>query len=227
MAGWEPRHRDAESGARQPGSGRFPDAGWETDYDFLRNIKKEGEHGQAFAYKTPNAELLGWIVQRAGGKPLAQMLSEAIWQKIGAEENAAIAVDAVGTAVAGGGMLVTLRDLARIGEMFRLNGKFNGHQIIPPQVIDDILQGGDKRLFAKAGYDTLPGWSYRNMWWVSNNDHGAYMMRGIHGQALWIDPKAQVVIARLASNPIAANTANDPISLPAYRAIAQELMKSE
>ena len=198
-----------------------------TLYDFLKNIKKEGEHGQAFAYKTPNAELLGWIVQRAGGKPLAQLLSETIWQKIGAEENAAIAVDAVGTAIAGGGMLVTLRDLARVGEMFRLNGKFNGQQIVPPKVVEDILQGGDKALFAKAGYDTLPGWSYRNMWWVSNNDHGSYMMRGIHGQALWIDPKAQVVIARLASNPIAANTANDPISLPAYMAIARELMKSE
>ena len=94
-------------------------------------------------------------------------------------------------------------------------------------MVDDILQGGDKVLFAKAGYDTLPDWSYRNMWWVSNNDHGAYMMRGIHGQALWIDPKAQVVIARLASNPTAANTANDPISLPAYMAIAKELMKSD
>ena len=198
-----------------------------TLYDFLKTIKKEGEHGQAFAYKTPNAELLGWIVQRASGQPLAQLLSETIWQKIGAEENAAIAVDSVGTAMAGGGMLVTLRDLARVGEMFRLKGKFNGQQIVPPQVVEDILQGGDKALFAKAGYDTLPDWSYRNMWWVSNNDHGSYMMRGIHGQALWIDPKAQVVIARLASNPIAANTANDPISLPAYMAIAKELMKSD
>jgi CubicO group peptidase (beta-lactamase class C family) len=198
-----------------------------TLYDFLKNTKKEGEHGQAFAYKTPNAELLGWIVQRASGKSLAQLLSEAIWQKIGADENASIGVDAVGTAIAGGGMMVTLRDLARVGEMFRLNGKFNGQQIIPPKVIDDIRQGGDKALFAKAEYNTLPGWSYRNMWWISHNDHGVYMMRGIHGQALWIDPKAQVVIARFASNPIAANTANDPISLPAYMAIAAELMKSE
>ena len=197
-----------------------------TLYDFLKNIKKEGEHGQAFAYKTPNAELLGWIVQRASGRPLAQLLSETIWQKIGAEENAAIAVDSVGTAMAGGGMLVTLRDLARVGEMFRLKGKFNGQQIIPPNG-RRYFQGGDKALFAKAGYDTLPGWSYRNLWWVSNNDHGSYMMRGIHGQALWIDPQAQVVIARLASNPIAANTANDPISLPAYMAIAKELMKSD
>jgi CubicO group peptidase (beta-lactamase class C family) len=198
-----------------------------TLYDFMKTIKKEGEHGQAFAYKTPNAELLGWIIQRASGKPLAQQLSETIWQKIGAEEHASIAVDSVGTALAGGGMLVTLRDFAKVGEMFRLNGKFNGQQIIPPEVIKDIRQGGDKGLFAKAGYETLPGWSYRNMWWISHNDHGVYTMRGIHGQALWIDPKAQVVIARLASNPIAANAAIDPTSLPAYLAIAKKLMNSE
>jgi CubicO group peptidase (beta-lactamase class C family) len=196
-----------------------------TLYGFLLPLKKEGEHGQAFAYKTPNAELLGWIEQRASGKPMAQLLSESIWQKIGAEEDAHFAVDSVGTASAGGGMASTLRDFARIGEMFRLDGKFNGQQIVPKTVIDDIRKGSDKGHFAKAGYTTLPGWSYRNMVWISHNEHGAYSLRGIHGQALWIDPKAEMVIARFASNPVAANTANDLISLPAYMALAKHLMK--
>ena len=196
-----------------------------TLYGFLLPLKKEGEHGQAFAYKTPNAELLGWIVQRASGKSVAQLISENIWQKIGAEEDAHFAVDGVGTASAGGGMASSLRDFARVGEMFRLEGKFNGQQIVPKAVIDDIRRGGDKEHFAKAGYATLPGWSYRNMVWVSHNEHGAYSLRGIHGQALWIDPKAEMVIARFASNPVAANTANDPISLPAYMALAKHLMK--
>ena len=196
-----------------------------TLYGFLLPLKKEGEHGQAFAYKTPNAELLGWIVQRASGKSMAQLISENIWQKIGAEEDAHFAVDSVGTASAGGGMASTLRDFARVGEMFRLEGRFNGQQIVPKAVIDDTRRGGDKEHFAKAGYATLPGWSYRNMVWVSHNEHGAYSLRGIHGQALWIDPKAEMVIARFASNPVAANTANDPISLPAYMALAKHLMK--
>ncbi len=196
-----------------------------TLYGFLLPLKKEGEHGQAFAYKTPNAELLGWIVQRVGGKPMAQLISETIWQKIGAEEDALFAVDGVGTATAGGGMAATLRDFARVGEMLRLDGKFNDQQIVPKAVIDDIRRGGDKAHFAKASYATLPGWSYRNMVWVSHNEHGAYTLRGIHGQALWIDPAAEMVIARFASNPVAANPANDPISLPAYMALAKHLMK--
>jgi hypothetical protein len=193
-------------------------------YDFLLPLKKEGEHGQAFAYKTPNAEVLGWVLQRASGRSTAKLLSEKLWQKLGAEEDAYFATDSLGTATAGGGLAMTLRDLGRVGEVFRQGGRANGQQIVPAEVVADIRQGGDKAHFAKAGYATLPGWSYRDMWWVSHNEHGAFAMRGIHGQALWIDPKAEMVIARFASNPVAANGANDPISLPAYAAIAQHLM---
>jgi CubicO group peptidase (beta-lactamase class C family) len=64
------------------------------------------------------------------------------------------------------------------------------------------------------------------MWWVTHNEHGAFMARGVHGQALYIDPKAQVVIARFASHPTAGNAANDPTSLPAYHALAKHLMRS-
>ena len=107
----------------------------------------------------------------------------------------------------------------------RNNGYFNGQQIIPKQTIDDIKKGGDKNAFAKAGYTTLSGWSYRNMWWVSHNPDEAFAARGVYGQTIYIDPKAEMVIVRLASNPIASNTSNDPISLPAYQAIADYLMK--
>jgi hypothetical protein len=144
---------------------------------------------------------------------------------MGAEYDAYFWVDSVGTESGGGGLNTALRDLARVGEMMRLNGRYNGQQIIPAAVVEDIRRGGNKAHFAKAGYATLPGWSYRNMWWVSHNEHGAFMARGIHGQNIYIDPKAEMVIARYASFPIAANAANDPFTLPAYMAIAKYLMK--
>lgn len=62
------------------------------------------------------------------------------------------------------------------------------------------------------------------MWWVTHNAHGAFMARGVHGQALYIDPVAEMVIARFASHPAAGNAAIDPTSLPAYEAIARHLM---
>jgi CubicO group peptidase (beta-lactamase class C family) len=63
------------------------------------------------------------------------------------------------------------------------------------------------------------------MWWISHNSHGAYMARGIHGQAIYVDPMAQMVIARYASHHIAGNLGIDPHSLPAYHAMALHLMK--
>jgi CubicO group peptidase (beta-lactamase class C family) len=143
---------------------------------------------------------------------------------MGAEEDAHYHVDRIGTESGGGGLSTSLRDLARFGETIRNHGRFNGRQIVPSSVVEDIARGGDPEKFKPAGYTTLPGASYRNQWWVTHNAHGAYMARGVHGQGIYIDPKAEMVIARYASHPVAGNAANDPVTLPAYMALARALM---
>jgi hypothetical protein len=65
------------------------------------------------------------------------------------------------------------------------------------------------------------------VWWVSHDDHGAFAARGVHGQTVWVDPAANMVIVRFASNPMAGNAASDPTLLPAYRAVADYLMAQE
>ena len=68
-------------------------------------------------------------------------------------------------------------------------------------------------------------------WWfptVRSVDHAQFARRlharGVHGQGIYIDPKAEMVIARYASHPAAGNAANDPVTLPAYMALAKDLM---
>jgi hypothetical protein len=167
------------------------------------------------------------MIQRLTATPLAQLLSQRIWQRLGAQEDGYFAVDRIGTAMAGGGLNVTLRDLARFGEMMRCDGKFNGLQIVPEAVVGDIRRGADREHFAKAGYKTVAGWSYRNQWWITHNEFGAYSARGIHGQAIWIAPKAELVIARFASHPTAGNADGplDHVSLPAYQALTKHLLR--
>jgi len=196
-----------------------------TYYQFLATVQPEGRHGEAFHYRTANTDALGWVLARASGRNVAQLLSDRIWSRLGAEQDAYMSVDSIGTPFAGGGLNAGLRDLARFGEMVRNNGRYNGHQILPPEVVEDIRRGASREKFAKAGYRLLPGWSYRNMWWVTHNTHGAFMARGVHGQALYIDPAAEMVIARFASHPVAGNAANDPTSLPAYEAVARHLIE--
>lgn len=196
-------------------------------YEYLETVKKEGKHGEVFGYKTVNADALGWIISRATNKSVTELLSEKIWSKIGMEQDAYYQVDGKGIAFAGGGFNAGLRDLARFGELIRNKGMYNGKQIFPAQAVKDIEKGGDKTAFAKSDHPDLKGWSYRNMWWMTENNDGAYAARGVHGQTIYIDPAAEMVIVRLASHPIAANAANDATSLPAYQAVADYLKKKK
>ena len=192
-------------------------------YQYLPTIRKASPHGERFSYKTVNTDTLGWILRRVTGGSISDLFRDRLWSVLGVEQDGYFIVDPTGTEFAGGGFNLTLRDLARFGEMMRHGGRWNGHQVVPAAVVDDIRRGGNRDHFALAGYHLLPGWSYRNMWWVSHNEHGAYMARGIHGQGVYVDPAAEMVIARFASHPLAANANLDPTSLPAYHAVARYL----
>lgn len=192
-------------------------------YEYLQTLRKEGRHAEAFAYKTVNTEVLCWVMKRVTGVGLADMMSQRFWSPLGCEQDGYIGVDSLGVPMGGGGLSATLRDVARFGEMMRCEGAWHGIQRVPQAVVADIRRGSDPGKFAKAGYGLLPGYSYRNMWWVTHNELGAFEARGIHGQRLYIAPKAEMVIARFGSHPIAGSAANDPITLPAFLALGNML----
>ena len=194
-------------------------------FEYLQTVKQKGSHGDAFGYKTINSDALGWIISRVTGKSFTDIFSERIWSKMGAEQDSYMTVDSKGVPFAGGGLSAGLRDLGRIGQIMLNNGKINGKQLFPEKVVENIQTGGDKKAFAKAGYKSLKGGSYRSMWWVFHNKHGAYAARGVHGQTIYIDPTAQMVIVRFASFPTAKNSKIDPTSLPAYQSVAEYLLK--
>ncbi len=194
-------------------------------FEYLQIVKQGGVHGEAFGYRTVNSDALGWILSRVTGKDLAQLLSERLWSKMGAEQDAYITVDAKGTSFAGGGLSAGMRDMGRIGLLMLNGGMINGKRLFPKEVTEKIRAGGDKKAFAKAGYKALEGGSYRSMWWIFHNKHGAFAARGVHGQTIYVDPAAEMVIVRFSSFPAAKNAQIDPTSLPAYQAVANYLMK--
>jgi CubicO group peptidase (beta-lactamase class C family) len=193
-------------------------------FEYLETVQPEGEHGDAFHYKTINTDALGWIVSRVTGKEVTELLSERIWRRIGAEQDAYMTVDAKGTPFAGGGLSAGLRDLGRIGLLMLNEGEINGNRMFSSEVVANIRAGGSKRAFAKAGYKTLQGGSYRSMWWLFHNKHGAFAARGVHGQTIYVDPKAEMVLVRLSSHPTAKNATIDPTSLPAFQVVAEYLL---
>lgn len=191
--------------------------------EFLQTVKQKGTHGEKFGYKTINTDALAWVITKVCDKPLADLISERFWKPMGAHIEAYYQLDATGTEFAGGGFNAALRDLAAFGEMIRNDGYFNGKQIIPQGLMKDIIENSNANKFDKESYPLLKGWAYRNMWWVTKNNDKAFCARGVHGQVIYIDPVAEMVIVRLSSHAEASNAVNDPFSLPAYQAVADYL----
>ena len=114
-------------------------------------------------------------------------------------------------------------DIAQILSVQALNeGTIDGKRVFPAEVVAKIRDGGDPDKF--GGFPTIPNGSYTSQWWVFHNENGAYAARGVHGQTIYVDPTAEMVLVRLASFPDAKNGLIDPTSLPAYQAVADYLM---
>lgn len=195
----------------KPADYKGPDGYWE----YLAQVQPEGNHGEAFHYKTINSDMLGWILSRTTGKAVTDLASERLWRPMGAEQDAYQTVDGKGVPFAGGGISLGLRDAARLGLLMLNKGRINGEQVFPAQVVEKIAKGGDRTRF--SGYPTLPGGSYTSQWWVFHNAHGAFAARGVHGQTIYVDPAADMVLVRFASHPTASNTRSTPHRCQPFR----------
>lgn len=188
-------------------------------HPFLTTLPRGGgAHGERFHYVSPNSDLLGWIIERAAGRRYAELLSDLIWKPMGAEHDAYVTIDKAGAARSAGGICCTLRDLARFGELLRRGGR----GIVPRAWIDDILSNGDRAAWTRGDMAALlPEGRYRSNWYLTGNAHGAWCAIGIHGQWLYIDPAAQLVIAKMSSQALPVDDPLDHRLLGFFAAIGE------
>ena len=187
-------------------SGTFPPppgyGGPRNLYDLLAGIQASGKHGEGFTYKTPNPEVIAWVIARVTGKRPSEFVSERLWAKLGTEQDAYVSVDPAGAEMMGGGMSATARDLARFGEMLRLGGRYNGQQIVSAAVADEMFKGGDRRKFAKDPLrHDMVGYSYHDFWWVPPTP-GVTEALGAFGQHIHINRGARTVIVKFSAAAI-------------------------
>jgi len=177
---------------------------------FLYSIgKADYPHGEKFAYKSPNSDLLGLLIERVAGLPYADLLSQLIWQPMGAETDGYVTVDRAMLARGAGGVCVTIDDLARFGQLVLNHGALGTRSIIPERWIVDTISAGDRHAWLKGDFTgLLPDGRYRNKWYQSGDPSQSYLALGIHGQWLLINPSTSVVIAKLSSQ---AEPLNDDV----------------
>lgn len=209
-AGWRPAREGAPDNLR----------------DYIPSMRKAGgEHGVAFHYVSTNTDLLGWILERVSGTDFATLLSREIWQSMGAEFDAYVTVDRLGAPQTDGGLCVATRDLARFGLLHLQHGVMQGRRIVPEEWIRDFRENGDPEAWDRGSFaEFLPGFHYRSKWYTDRRDpHRPCLGLGIHGQFLFVDPVAGVVIAKHSSHPRPADEAYFDDTVRAFEAIAHAL----
>jgi CubicO group peptidase (beta-lactamase class C family) len=138
-----------------------------TMYDYLLTLRQKSPHGGPFQYRSCETDVLGWICEAASGIRIPELMSQLLWGKLGADTDATIGVDSVGTGMFDGGINACLRDLARFGSLF-LNGgvSLTGDRVVSLSWIVDTFDGGvdSRAAFAASPDDNrMPGGMYRNL----------------------------------------------------------------
>jgi CubicO group peptidase (beta-lactamase class C family) len=171
--------------------------------DFLLTLRRKSAHGGPFEYRSCETDVLGWICEVVGGKRMPELMSEMLWSRIGAQRDATIGVDTVGTGLFDGGISACLRDMIRFGSLFLRDGvSLTGQQVVPEAWIADTLNGGpdSRQAFAASPDDTrMPGGMYRNQVWFPYPGNNVVLCQGMCGQAIYVNRAAEVVAAKLST----------------------------
>ncbi len=212
--GWRPRE-----GLELPPDG----------YAYMRGLPNVRPHGGPFQYRSILTDVLGWVVERAGGASFASLFSTHIWSHLGAEQDAEITVGPHGCPFPDGGICATLRDLGRFGLMHLEHGVIAGRRVVPETWVADILRPDDDLRSAYAAspdvrsYPAFPDMHYRSQWWVLDPKRGIYTGSGINGQQLFIHEPSRTVIAKLSTWPVAWDERLGNLHSAAALAIAEAL----
>jgi CubicO group peptidase (beta-lactamase class C family) len=208
-----------------------PDAGGMRPADALayyRTLHNDGEHGGPFRYRSILTDVLGWVLEKAGGARLHDLIARLLWQPMRAEFDAEITVDAHGNAMADGGISATLRDLGRFGLLFAAGGAETGRRrgVVPSAWIRDTIAGAGDGPPAFVAAGDAPGFPagahYRNFWWVREPAVPFFHASGINGQNLFVHVPSQTIVAKLSTWPSALSP-KIKMTTDAARAIAEAL----
>jgi CubicO group peptidase (beta-lactamase class C family) len=193
--------------------------------DFMKTVRPKPPHGGKFHYVSANSVVLGWVLEAVSGQRFAELLSELIWQPIRAEYDADLVLDNCGLSQTEGGLNVSLRDLARFGELHRCEGSLHGRQIIAPEWIADLRHNGDTDAWDAGEMSaSLPGHHYRSQWYTHcTHPNRPFFTLGAFGQTVYVDPVAEVVVAKLSCHPGGVQDTPFDKPLRAFRAIADAL----
>ncbi len=200
----------------------MPDSPWEA----LARMQQRREPDTVFEYNSINTFIVDVAVERITGQSLNEVLSERIWQRIGADGDGYYVVGTSGEPQTYGLFSSTLRDFARFGMIFTPSWRvISRERIISDAVLERIQSGGHPARF-DAGYAArymrtlfpgVDGFRNASQWDAILPGDRDLFKAGVGGQGLYVSPERDVVVVYFMTG-----TGTEPVPLVA-RTIAQSL----
>lgn len=166
----------------------------------LINLEDGHPAGQAIDAFT---QALGALLVKATGQSLTDYMREKLVEPLGFESDCYWLVDGTGMEMAFAGLNVTARDFAKLGELYRNNGRWNGQQIVPEDWVDASVRVSAPHLAPGqpilADHPLDLGYGYQ--WWLPDGDRGEFSAIGIYNEFVYVDPSRAVTIVKLSANP--------------------------
>ncbi|KAK0920417.1 hypothetical protein LTR91_002631 [Friedmanniomyces endolithicus] len=212
-AGWNPLRGDEEA---------------KTLHSFIEQLDEEVDEKRGFNYSSVNTDLLGWILEAASGKGLADLIGEVLWKPMGAESEAWVTVDSEGSPRAAGGVCATVRDVARVGQLIAEGGR----GIMPKGWIEDMLHQGSAEAWANGPFakffEGLLGSApvYRDCWYSGEMGGKVLMALGIFGQQLIVDVENDIVMAKTSSMEAPLQVELTRLQTAAFKEVKRVLLSS-
>ena len=168
--------------------------------EFIQTLSDDFKPGTRNRYNSMDTQALGMLVNRATGKTITNYMTEMLWHPMGASNEGYWLLDSEGMEMAFAGLNITARDYAKFGELYRLDGKLNGQQIIPKSWVKDSITPDGPHL--TPGDNPLSDYplGYGYQWWVPGGDKGEFMAIGIYNQMIYVAPESNMVIVKLSAN---------------------------
>lgn len=189
----------------------FNQSGYDTAHAVAMFDTRETTPDTHFNYGGVQTEVLGLVLARAVGMAPAAYLQSRIWQPMGAEADATWTVDRSGLEVAYCCFSAVLRDWARLGLLLAHDGAIGGHQIIPRQFLLDATTEPPDSPFAPRRATPFMGYGYQV--WLFPGPRRQFALLGIHGQSIYVDPAARLVMVQTAVRVAATGERAEPVAL--------------
>lgn len=170
---------------------------------FLATMVRETTPGSLCQYNSADTQALGALLVGATGRSVADYMQEKICDPLGMESPSYWVEDSRGMELAYAGLLMTARDFAKLGELYRKHGLWEGQRIVPEDYVTASLTVAAPHLAAGqplvGGYNFPLGYGYQ--WWLPDGDIGEFSAIGVYNQYVYVDPSRGVTIVKLSANP--------------------------